>query len=210
MTSILVNTGYILLLLNTILFSIKFASSSKATKIFTFYSGLIFVIQILANILYRNNINNLFLSHFYFIMQYFILAWFYYEILKERKQRRFIQLGIAFVSIALGIQYSFDPKLFFRFNLFEIFITSFMLIICATLHFYNMLNEKKEFYYINMGILIYLFGSTVLFLTGNLVANLTSSVNKMTWTANAALYVVYQVFIFVEWKKSYSAKKLLV
>ncbi|ODS81579.1 MAG: hypothetical protein ABS44_19090 [Chryseobacterium sp. SCN 40-13] len=39
-------------------------------------------------------------------------------------------------------------------------------------HFYNLLNKEKNYYYINTGILIYLFGSTVLFISGNLINTL--------------------------------------
>jgi positive regulator of sigma E activity len=70
-----------------------------------------------------------------------------------------------------------------------------------------MLNEKKEFYYINMGVLIYLFGSTILFLVGNLTIVLSPRMNKITWILNSILYIVYQIFILVEWKKSFSKKR---
>ncbi|WP_245892150.1 hypothetical protein [Flavobacterium pallidum] len=110
-------------------------------------------------------------------------------------------MGLATVLLALSIQYTLIPGLFFKFNLFEIFLTSFTLIIFSTFHFYNLLNQKKEFYYINSGILVYLFGSTVLFLTGNLVSSLSSEVNTITWTLNAFLYVIYQLFVLVECAK---------
>jgi hypothetical protein len=70
-----------------------------------------------------------------------------------------------------------------------------------------MLNEKKEFYFINMGILFYLFGSTILFLVGNLTIALSPKMNKITWILNSILYILYQIFILVEWKKSFSKKR---
>ncbi|WP_264544758.1 MULTISPECIES: hypothetical protein [Flavobacterium] len=93
-----------------------------------------------------------------------------------------------------------------KFNLFEIFITSFLIVTYATFHLYNLLNEEKEFYYVNLGILIYLFGSTVLFLGGNLAAMLSSKYNDVPWILNAFLYIIYQLFILYEWKKSFSKK----
>ena len=71
-----------------------------------------------------------------------------------------------------------------------------------------MLNEKKEFYYINMGIFMYLFGSTILFLVGNLTTVLSPKMSLITWILNAFLYIVYQLFILVEWKKSFSKKSI--
>ncbi|WP_240723450.1 hypothetical protein [Flavobacterium sp. GT3P67] len=170
------------------------------------YLGLVFVVQIWAEILIQQKCNNLFLSHFYFVGQFVILSLFYEKILKEEYQKRIVKIGFIIGLLVLAIQYSTDVSLFIKFNLFEIFLTSFILIVFASFHFYNLLNEKKEFYYINMGILMYLCGSTILFLTGNLAIMLHSKFNKMPWILNSFLYIIYQVFILVEWKKSFSNK----
>jgi hypothetical protein len=207
MWSIFANIGYLILLLNLIIFLKGVRTNSKAYKIFTWYLGVIFVVQIVSMILMKNHINNLFLSHFYFIGQFIVLSLFYINILKEKFQKKVVKFGLFLGLITLGIQYANDISLFLKFNLFEIFITSFLLILYATFHFYNMLNEKKEFYYINMGVLIYLFGSTILFLVGNLTIVLSPKMNKITWILNSILYIVYQIFILVEWNKSFSKKR---
>jgi hypothetical protein len=204
---VLVNIGYLILLLNLILFIKGFPKQGKAYKIFTWYLGVIFIIQISSNALMKIHINNLFLSHFYFIGQFISLSFFYFAILKEEYQKRTVKLGLFIGLSVLGIQYANDTSLFFRFNLFEIFITSFLLIIYAVFHFYNMLNEKKEFYYINMGILLYLFGSTILFFVGNLTAILSPKMSLLTWTLNAFLYIIYQIFVLVEWRKIFLTKQ---
>jgi len=206
MADMLANIGYLILFVNLILYSIRFSDYSKAFKIFTIYCAVIFIIQILVNFLNAYNIHNLFLSHYYFIFQFIALSAFYHEILNEKIQKKFVRLGLVSVLFVLGIQYVNEPELYFNFNLFEIFITSFMLIIYAVLHFYNLLCNKKDFYYLNMGILIYLFGSTVLFLAGNLIAQLSSELNTITWTLNNFLYIIYQVFILIEWNKSFIRK----
>jgi hypothetical protein len=208
MNQILAYIGYIFLLLNLILFFLSFSKQGKAYKIFILYLGIIFVVQILAKIYSAQNINNLFLSHFYFIGQFVLLSLFFKTLLKEKYQKNIVKAGLTLGLLTLGIQYWLDPSLFLKFNLFEIFITSFLLIIYSTFHFYNMLNEKKEFYYINMGILLYLFGSTILFLAGNLIVTLSSKMNKWTWILNSFLYIIYQLFILVEWKKSFSKKDI--
>lgn len=71
-----------------------------------------------------------------------------------------------------------------------------------------MLSEKKEFYYINIGIMFYLFGSTILFFVGNLTALMSAEMSKITWVTNALLYVVYQLFIVFEWYKNFSKKEI--
>ncbi|MGV7108081.1 hypothetical protein [Flavobacterium sp. U410] len=50
-----------------------------------------------------------------------------------------------------------------------------------------------------MGILIYLFGSTVVFLSGNIIIVLNSSAGKVIWGLNSVLYAIYQVLIMIEW-----------
>lgn len=206
MLDILANIGYLILLINLILFIIGFPNQGKAYKIFTWYSGLMFIIQITGSILASLNKHNLFLSHFYFIGQFILLSLFYQVLLKENYQKRIVLIGSLLVFSILGIQYGYDTSLFFKFNLFEIFITSILLIIYASFHFYNMLNDKKEFYYINIGILMYLFGSTVLFLVGNLTAVLSPKMSLITWTLNAFLYIIYQVLILIDWKRSFYKK----
>jgi hypothetical protein len=209
MNQIVAYIGYFFLLLNLILFFIRFSNQGKAYKIFTVYLGLVFVVQILAEILIQQKRNNLFLSHFYFIGQFIVLSFFYLNILKKVDfQKNIVKGGLILGLSILGIQFVNDNTLFFKFNLFEIVITSFLLIVFASFHFYNLLNEKKEFYYINMGILIYLFGSTILFLVGNLMTSLSPKLNKIPWILNSFLYIVYQVFIVVEWKKSFFKKEI--
>jgi hypothetical protein len=206
MLRIFANIGNLILICNLILFIRDFRFQNKGFKIFTLYLGIIFSIQLGSKILVNLHYQNLYLSHFYFIGQFIMLSFFYKNLFKEELQKRMVNIGFVFCLLVLGIQYGLDPSLLFKFNLFEIFITSFLLIIYAAFHFYNMLNSKKEFYYINMGVLLYLFGSIVLFLAGNLMATLSPKINKIPWILNAILFIVYQIFIFVEWRKSNSKK----
>lgn len=205
MNQILAYIGYVLLLLNLILFFKNAAHKSTAYKIFVFYLGLVFVVQMSAEILIQQKRNNLFLSHFYFIGQFVVLGLFYLNLLKKVElQRKIVKGGLVTALVILAFQYCSEPEVFYRFNLFEIFITSFVLITFAVFHFYNLLNEKKEFYYINIGVLMYLFGSTVLFFVGNFISSLSPEINKIPWVLNSFLYIIYQVFILIEWYRSFS------
>ncbi len=207
MTDFFLFVGYFLLLINFFLFLRGFSNQGKAFKIFTIYLFGIFVIQITAYVFKIERINNLFISHFYFIFQLIIISLFYHNLLKEKYQRKIIQISFLLCIVSLLILYLVNPSLFFEFNLFEVFITSFLLIIYSTFHLYNQLDSKREYYYINLGILIYLFGSTILFLVGNLMLSFKTELNKITWNLNACLYIVYQLFILYEWKISFSKNK---
>jgi hypothetical protein len=72
-----------------------------------------------------------------------------------------------------------------------------------------MLIGKKEFYYINIGIMLYLLGSTILFFVGNLTALMSAEISKITWVTNALLYVIYQLFIAFDWYKNFPKKRVL-
>ncbi|WP_230729108.1 hypothetical protein [Flavobacterium sp. EDS] len=135
-----------------------------------------------------------------------MLGLFYFNLITDKFQKKVIKITAILALLSLAIQYSIRPDLFFKFNLYEIFITSFLLLIFATFHFYNMLNGKKMFYYINIGIILYLFGSTILFLVGNLSVTLSSKYYKVPSRINYILYVIFQLFILVEWKRSFYKK----
>ncbi|WP_243236435.1 hypothetical protein [Flavobacterium pectinovorum] len=69
-----------------------------------------------------------------------------------------------------------------------------------------MLTEKKEYYYVTIGIVVYMLGATVLLLLGNLSSNLCNEIKYLSWTINALLVVVYYLSILFEWKVSFSKK----
>jgi hypothetical protein len=204
---IIIYIGYLLLGINFILFAIKLNKKRpRSVYIFTFYLLVMIVIQFFTNYLSNIGQNNLYLSHYYFIFQFILLSLFYLEIINNSYQRKIIKIAIPFCLVVLGIQYFFNNDLYEKFNLLEIFITSFLIIIFSMFHFYNILNEKKRYYYLNTGILLYLFGSTVLFMSGNLISRLDLALSKIVWILNLLLYIVYQIFILLEWREIFIKK----
>ncbi len=204
MSNIFIYIGYFFLVVNLILFLKGYSNNGKAFKIFTIYTVVIFFIQLVSFVLAKRGINNLFLSHLYFIFQFVILSFFYLAILKEEVQKKIVKLFLILCPMLLLVQYVKNCSLFFEFNLFEIFITSLLLVLYATFHLFNILYEKKEFYYINVGVLIYLFSSSVLFLAGNLNIKLNKEFDNLSFIINLFIYIIYQIFILIEWKKSFS------
>lgn len=208
MLNALIYIGLFVLFLNFILFARYFSTQDKVFKVFTGYLGLVLVIQIISIFLSKINVNNLYWSHFYFVGQFVALSYFYKLVLKETYQKKIVMIGLFAGLAIIATQYIRDPSLFFKFNIFEIFITSILIISYATLHLYSILNKKKEYYYINIGVLLYLFGSTILFIVGNLTIRLSVEYTKVPWILNSGLYIVYQVLILLEWKKSFFRKSI--
>lgn len=200
--------GMFILALNFFLFVFFSSKKEKAFKIFTAYLVIMVIIQAISVRYQILSINNIFMSHYYFILQFMVLSYFYLEILTMDFQKKVVKLVIPICLTALGVQYYFNPELYFKFNLFEIFITSFSIIIFSLFHFYNMLNEKKNYYYISIGVFIYLFGGTFLFITGNLMNSLNKNHGNLTWLINSVLYIICQVCFLREFKQIYSKKKI--
>jgi hypothetical protein len=198
-SDIFANIGYLLELINCLLLLKGISKKSKEHKVFFFYCLSIFIIQMITKVLFDLSINNIFLSHFYFIIQFVVLSYFYYLLLKDTFQQKLIKIVSAGCIFLLIIQYTIYPYMFFTFNLFEIFIMSLPLMIYATFHLYNLLNKKKYFYYITIGLLLYLFGSTIVFLSYRLLTFIASKeFITITWSLNIYMYVVYQLFILKE------------
>lgn len=193
------NLGYVLMIINLLLFLSRIRNANREMRLFTVYLLVIAIIQLSSSYLSRNQMNNLFLSHFYFILQFIGLGTFYLLLLKEHIQIRFVKISMATCLILLGLQYYLDPDVYYNFNLFEIFLTSFLIVIYALFHFYNIMNESRQYYYLNTGIFVYIFVSSVLFLSGNLMSTIAMQYVDIIWTLNGIMYVIFQIFIFLEW-----------
>lgn len=209
MDDFLIYSGYLILLINLIFYSYSFFRKEKANVFFITYLAFIFIIQISMEILYYLKMNNLFLVNSFFIGQMLFLGLFYNSILKIKRQKQFVKISLVLALLVLIVQFINAPQEFLKFNLFEITLTSLLIVVFALLHFYNMLTENKKYYYVNMGIMLYLLSSTVLFIIGNLTSVLNNEVKYLSWQLNAFLNIVYYLFILFEWKVSFSKKASL-
>jgi hypothetical protein len=98
--------------------------------------------------------------------------------------------------------------MFFEYSLLEMYLATMPIIIYATMHLYNNLGERTEFYYANLGILLYLFGSTFIFLFYELSSFFDRSnvFYKNLTTINFTLQFIKFGFFFYQWKLIYFNK----
>ena len=98
--------------------------------------------------------------------------------------------------------------MFFEYSLLETYLTTMPIIIYATMHLYNNLGQRTEFYYANLGILLYLFGSTFIFLFYGLYSMLevNNPFNKNLAVTNFSLQYIKFGFFFYQWKLIYFNK----
>ena len=193
-------------MLNSILYFKSYQKNLIAFKVFSFYLFIILIIQVISSYLQEQELDNLYLSHYYFIIQFLFLSFFYSKLIK---QITLIKVLTVIVIISIIIQFYISPEIYFTFNLFEIIICSLPIVLYSFLFLIqNIDKENKDFLYINSGIFIYILSSTLIFSSGNLMPNLSKSVNSIIWTVNVFLYLVYQILIFVDWYKNFRPKKI--
>lgn len=207
MADLIIYSGYFILLISLLLYTYSFFRLEKANVFFIFYIAFSFVMQFSLELMYYLSMNNLFAVNIFFIGQLILLGLFFRSILEDKKQKGFVTWSLILALLALVIQFYLDSAQFLKFNLFEITISSLLIVVYALLHFYNMLTSKKEYYYFTIGVVFYLLTSTVLFLVGNLTVGLSDEFKLMSWNLNAVLVVIYYLFILFEWKISFSTKK---
>lgn len=191
------NFSTVLLTINTLLFTfLALKSKAKVIIILALYLMTIFIIQNYSAWLAFNRINNHFGTHYYFILQMLWLAYFYYDICKLPVQKKIIRYTTVACLIVLAIQYGLKPELYLKINELEVFLCSYLLIIFALFHFYNLLGTGKKYLFFSIGLFIYMFGSTMLFLLGNL--QLVLNLNKVNLQLNKVIYGVFQLLVLIE------------
>ncbi|GAB5400198.1 MAG: hypothetical protein Aureis2KO_17830 [Aureisphaera sp.] len=186
-----------------LIYFISFIRNNRAYKIFTIYLFLIAMIQWGSYYVGRGglNANNLYYSHYYFISQFILLSFFYFELLKS------LLIKIVLVGVLLFVSYQFidDPTIYLRYNPLGMAITHAILVVYAMIYLYKSLQGKKEFIIVNMGLLIYLISSTLIFASGNLVLDLDFSIEtkRILINVNRFLALLFQILVLIEWFKNY-------
>ncbi len=191
-----------------LLYFIGFFKKEKAYKIFTIYIlGVLLIDFISSNLWKWFKIYNVFMQHFYELFQFILLSYFYSLLLKSKTQLYTIYLILIILPVFLLSGYLLNPTLFFEYNLIESYLTTIPLIIYATMYLYNNLGEKSRFYYINLGLLFYLFTSTFIFLLYKLITVLNLDVfSDVMVDINIVLQYIKFGFFFYQWKLIYFNK----
>ena len=204
LNKLFVYLGYFILFINLLLYLKSYRNKTIAFKVIIGYLSYTFVIQMIAHLLARNNITNIFLSHYYFIGQFIFLSFFYYKILNNPIFKKIIIALFFIVVTVIGVLYFNKPELYFTFNLWEVVFSFTPIILYSLFYFYESFGiEDKKFLILNSGVFFYLLSATLIFSAGNLINSSDASFSIPTWALNAFLYVIYQLLIFVEWYRNF-------
>jgi len=195
--------GLFFLLTNSIRFYITRKNKDVQYVIIMIYLIFLFVQELLCNIIgFCYPGSNFFLSHYYFIFQFIALSIFFYSSFSNIVLKRIVFSFLILVLVCLVIQYSRTPDLYWRFNLFEIGITSALLILYSLIFLIqNFKTAKHNYLYFCNGLIIYLACSLSIFLSGNTdTVIFTEPFVLDLWFFNSLFYILYQFLIYKEWK----------
>ena len=151
------------------------------------------------------------MQHFYELFQFVILSYFFSLLLKTRAQLLTVYILVIVLPIFLLSRYLINPNLFFYYIHLEPYLTTMPLIIYSSMHLYNNLGEKSDFYYSNLGLLFYLFTSTFSFLIYRLYAvlDIDDKIGDVMTIVNITLQYIKFGFFFYQWKLIYFNKNEL-
>lgn len=200
--------GLWVLLINIIIYSIGFVQRGKAYRIFVFYLLSLFGIQALTEVLASNDINNHFLATYYLFLSFILLSAFFYYLFSDIKAKKSVVVKyLSFgVSVGLIVQYALFPNMYFEFNSLGLLVTTCVIIVYAVLYLFELLSKKLPFPYVTIGIFIYFLSSSLIFASATTIVSFNVEIGSFIWKINALLFIVYQLLILWEWKKSFYLK----
>lgn len=210
MLAILSYTGILLLLINSIIYFLRFNNNNSAYKCFTIYLAGIFFIQSGTVIMAVNGLNNHFLSGYYLFFQFVLLSLFFNLLLLplDNKKAAIIKYTSGITITGLILQYAVDPDLYYSVNTTGFLITSVLLISYCLFYLFELLSKKSVFSLVTIGIFIYLISSTLIFFSTASVITvaLSDRMFQALWIINIILFNIYQLLISWEWKQHFFCK----
>ena len=208
--SIFTNIALVINLMSCILFAYSRLFRVKKAIPFGIYLFVAFAVNLTANILGKNGVNNMPLLHFFTFVEFGLLSLFYLRINELDKGGQRIMKYIIVIAASLILLNSIFVQNIYTFNSYSKTIANLVLLSFSIWHFYIMSKREaglemidKSILIINAGLLIYFSSSLFIFMTGDLL-NLTSKVTYTLWTLNSLLYLIFQIVVLVSlWKIAY-------
>lgn len=149
---------------------------------------------------YGIKVNNLYLLHFYTLVEFLLITLFYHQVFKHILiWEKNIFWFIGLISLLIIANSTFlQPISVFNTNAKT--LTQVIFIGYAVGFFLNATHHQTESYHnvlktINSAILLYYTGSLFIFMFSNVLLGLEQRHN-LFWVANAVLYLIFQLLVF--------------
>lgn len=151
-------------------------------------------VELYSGYLANHGISNLHLTHFYTAGFFLLLSIIYYDLLK--RFQLVVPIGVMLVSGIMIYQLIDSQIVFEQFNTSGFIIAACVMMTYAFFYYIEHITTKEFWDTYNVGLFLYLGGSSVIFLTLNNAKDLGDSYMPV-WTINAWLFVLYQFFISI-------------
>lgn len=204
---LLIITAIIFLFLNAMLYSSKIKDDhSGIAKIMSIYLWAMLCIEIISEILLFLTNYTLFISHIYFYSQFILIGIFYHQICEQSVQRMFIRWYFAGTASLLILQYFISPEISYRYNLLEVFLTNYLLVICSLMYIYNTTPENRTFSFLNLGFLTYGISGGTIFLFGNILSFVYFEMSHLFYMIHLVTLFFLYVMQLLQWIKLFGKK----
>lgn len=137
--------------------------------------------------------------HIYTYSQSAILGVFYLKVCHNPKQRKFIRWYIVLMTLTLVLLYTFKPGAFMRFNLFEIIITNYLLVVASLFYLYNIISGTGSFLYLSLGVLVCAILDISVFLFADFLVTLQKEEMMIMWVLHEFGVMFLHLMITVQW-----------
>ncbi|OJX39141.1 MAG: hypothetical protein BGO87_03930 [Flavobacteriia bacterium 40-80] len=188
------------LVLNVFLYSVQLLRRNSGwLRIITLFLWLMLLIEIgseAVRLLFNFNVP---LFHIYAYSQSAILGLFYLRICHNSTQRKFIRWYILFMTLTLALVYALNPGAFMRFNLWEVVITNYLLVVASLFYLYNIISGTRSFLYIALGVLVCAALEILVFLFADFLVTLQKEDMMIIWLLHELGILFLHGMITVQW-----------
>lgn len=212
MTAIIRDLGYLVLGLNTLLFTF-FTKGGLTPSLYWFrwYHWCMVAVQVATRYHSAHGLNNLWLSHFYSVLQLITVSLVYRNLFNSIRYKKTIQYILYGTLVALGVQYVWVPGLFWEFNVLEVYICSLPLAVYAALYLFRSIEtyNKKWLFFLG-GLVLYLLTSSLVFSGADvLLRKFTHHAAFINfWNVNNLVYLIYLGLTTLEWAYNFRTNKI--
>lgn len=200
--------GYLSLAISVIIGLVRLKKLNGDQQLLLILIGLVILVEISSRILWYLSTNNLFLYHFYAVIEFLLLATLY-----NKHIHRLIKPMYMFIIMTSFVLFAIINTAFFQslkqFNSHVTFVECILLIVFAILYFYKELRdlenrhlERIPMFWINASVITYFSGSLVLFYVANDLIPESMKVKGVVWGTHALFnivhYALYAVALLVK------------
>lgn len=191
---------YTILISSILLYYVTYKKArNEWIKIIFYFLGGLLIIQIGSDGVAKLGYNNIFLSHIFFLYQFIFIGKLYLTLLKKYKyQQLLIKLYMTTIMLIMTISYLLYPESFFSYNLLEIILTNYLMIIGPLFYFYSTLTKKRMQFYLNIGILSYGILSSSIQLYLNIIVTYKVEEVYTLWSLNYVITIIFQLTILLQ------------